>query len=66
MARKDRHSLIVGWMGFRINRCRTVLARAPARRETSRKSFRTAKSEVRPVFFLNPLGGDRNPIGTTR
>ena len=23
-------------------------------------------SEVRPVFFLNPLGGDRKPKGMTR
>jgi hypothetical protein len=38
-------------------------SQGPALAERGRK---TAGSEVRPVFFLNPLGGDRKLMGTTR
>ncbi len=30
------------------------------------RGCKTAKSEVRPVFFLNPLGGDRKLTGVPR
>jgi hypothetical protein len=46
-------------------------SQGPAHASRGRNGFRKemfspAKSEVRPVFFLNPWGEDRQPAGMTR
>ena len=56
MARKDRHTFLVGRRGSRL--AFGMLSRAFGK--SSVRTCPTAKDEVRPVFFLNPWGEDRD------
>ena len=56
MARKDRHTFLVGRQAsgsLSFEDARKSIAEMKSR---AGDSIRTAGSEVRPVFFLNPLG----------
>ena len=65
MARKDRHSLFGGRMGFGslfVERG----SQEHRQTKTSWKSFGPREAKCDQYFFLNPLGEDRRPDGTTR
>ena len=56
MARKDRHTFLVG---RRASVCAMTRVLSRAFGKSSGRADRTAENEVRPVFFLNPWGEDR-------
>ena len=66
MARKDRHSLLVGRSAAGSLFLRNDAHKGIAAIKSSQPAVRVAKSEVRPEFFLNPWGEDRKLMGTTR